>query len=100
MCWLVSDVSEDNEETVSMKTELLITSTTSAVHGKVSGYSDSLRSSSIESSIFIIFALFYHLRYCKSLPTTSSEDIQVQSHNLVQGKNMILGRVSGWHMWW
>lgn len=44
-----------------MKTELLITSTVSAVQGRVSRYSHSLRSSSTGLSIFIILPLFYHL---------------------------------------
>lgn len=95
MCWLwmVSGASEDNEENVSMKTELLIASTTSAVHERISEYS-----SSQDFKLWVIFTffpLFYHLRYCKSSPTTSSDTPQVQFHNPDQRKNMILGMVSG-----
>lgn len=77
-----------------MKTELLITSTTSAVHGRISGHSSSQDFK--HWVIFTIFSLFYHLRHCKSSPTTSSDDApQVQFHNPVQTKNMIWGMVSG-----
>lgn len=59
--WMEWGAWEDDEETVSMKTELLITSAISAGQGRVSGYSNSLRSSSTGSNFFIILPLFYHL---------------------------------------
>lgn len=81
---MVSAVSEDDEETICMKPEVLVT-TSSAEHGKLDEYSDSFMSSSIIGQAFLSYIFFFlilSLRYCKSL-STSSEDAQVQSYNPV-----------------
>lgn len=59
---MVSAVSEDDEETICMKPEVLVT-TSSAENGKLDEYSDSFMSSSIigQASLSYFFFLFYHL---------------------------------------